>query len=80
MKTQKYVILTVALVVGIFGISLSVPGNDPQKISTHPSASTPRTRTYYIAAENTTWNYAPTSKDQMTGKPVPAPWGKTIGL
>ena len=53
MKIQKCVILTLALVTGIFGISLSAPGNDAQKISTPPSAYTPRTRTYYIAAENT---------------------------
>jgi FtsP/CotA-like multicopper oxidase with cupredoxin domain len=33
MKNQKYVILTVALVVGIFGISLSVPRNGANKIS-----------------------------------------------
>jgi FtsP/CotA-like multicopper oxidase with cupredoxin domain len=78
MKTPKYVISTVALVVGIFGISLSARGNDEQKISPQPSPSPARTRTYYIAAENTDWNYAPTGKDQMTGKPVPAPWGKQL--
>jgi FtsP/CotA-like multicopper oxidase with cupredoxin domain len=78
MKTPKYVISTVALVVGIFGISLSARGNDEQKISPQPSPSPARTRTYYIAAENTDWNYAPTGKDQMTGKPVPAPWGTQL--
>jgi FtsP/CotA-like multicopper oxidase with cupredoxin domain len=78
MKTPKYVISTVALVVGIFGISLTARGNDEQKISPQPSPSPARTRTYYIAAENTDWNYAPTGKDQMTGKPVPAPWGKQL--
>src|SRR5215208_562428 len=78
MKNQTYLIQGVALLVGIFGISLSILGNDEQKSSTQPSASTPRTRTYYTAAENTTWNYAPPGKDQMTGKPVPAPWGKQL--
>jgi FtsP/CotA-like multicopper oxidase with cupredoxin domain len=78
MKTQKYVILVVTLVVGIFGVSLGAPGNDAQQTSPQPSASPARTRTYYIAAENTDWNYAPTGKDQMTGKPVPAPWGKQL--
>ena len=76
MKSQKCAILTVALVVGVFGIALSASENDPQKASTPSSAS--RIRTYYIAAENTSWNYAPTGKDQMTGKPVPAPWGKQL--
>ena len=78
MKSQKYVILALALVAGIFVISLSVPENDAQKASTPPPSFTPPTRTYYIAAENTTWNYAPTGKDQMTGKPVPAPWGEQL--
>jgi hypothetical protein len=78
MKTEKYVILTVALVVGILGISLSVPRNGANKSSTQPSSYTPRTTTYYIAAEDTSWNYAPTGKDQMTGKPVPEPWGKQL--
>ena len=78
MRTQKCVILTVALVVGIFGVSLSAFEDEAQKASTPSPASAPRTRTYYIAAENTTWNYAPTGKDQMTGKPVPAPWGKQV--
>jgi hypothetical protein len=77
-EKPKCVILAVALVVGIFGISLGVPENDAQKVIHPPPAYTPRTRTYYIAAENTTWNYAPTGKDQMTGKPVPAPWGKQL--
>ena len=76
MKSRKYAILALAVAVGIFVISLSVPRNDVHKISPNPSSHTPPTRTYYIAAENTTWNYAPTGKDQMTGKPVPAPWGK----
>ena len=78
MKIHKCVIFALALVAGIFGVSLGVPGNDAEKSSTPSSAHTPRTRTYYIAAENTNWNYAPTGKDQMTGKPVPAPWGKQL--
>ena len=78
MKSQEGVILAVALVIGIFGVSLSASENDAQKTATPSSAYTSRTRTYYIAAENTTWNYAPTGKDQMTGKPVPAPWGKQL--
>jgi hypothetical protein len=75
MKSRKFAILALAIAAGIFVISLSVPRNDVPKASTPPSSQTPPTRTYYIAAENTNWNYAPTGKDQMTGKPVPAPWG-----
>lgn len=33
------------------------------------------TRQYYIAAEEVTWEYAPTGKDLIHGGPVPAPWG-----
>jgi manganese oxidase len=35
----------------------------------------PQTRTYYIAAENVTWDYAPTGKNQPEGTPLPLPWG-----
>ena len=78
MKSRKYAILALAVATGIFAISFSVPRNEAQKTSPRPSANTPPTRTYYIAAEKTTWNYAPSGKDQMTGKPVPAPWGDQL--
>ena len=35
----------------------------------------PRTRTYYIAAENVLWDYAPAGMDPMTHEPIPSPWG-----
>ena len=46
----------------------------------HPTASAngkyiPTTRTYYIAAENVVWDYAPAGKDPFTGTPLPHPWG-----
>lgn len=31
-----------------------------------------KVRTYYIAADEVDWNYAPTGIDQMTGKPFEA--------
>lgn len=36
----------------------------------------PTTRTYYIAAENVTWDYAPGGMDPMTHELVPFPWGE----
>jgi manganese oxidase len=33
------------------------------------------TRHYYIAAEDVTWDYAPSSRDLLGGRPVPLPWG-----
>jgi len=35
----------------------------------------PQTRTYYIAAEDVTWDYAPTGKTQPDGGKLPLPWG-----
>lgn len=35
----------------------------------------PRTRTYYVAAENVQWDYAPLGKDPMMGMALPSPWG-----
>ena len=33
------------------------------------------TRHYYIAAEDVTWDYAPSGMDLLGGRPIPAPWG-----
>ena len=32
------------------------------------------TRTYYIAAENVVWDFAPSNQDLIHGGPIPAPW------
>jgi manganese oxidase len=34
------------------------------------------TRKYYIAAEDVTWDYAPSGRDLLGGRPVPSPWGQ----
>jgi FtsP/CotA-like multicopper oxidase with cupredoxin domain len=34
------------------------------------------TRHYYIAAENVTWNFAPSGMDLMNGGPIPDPWSQ----
>src|SRR2546421_2726720 len=44
----------------------------------HPQRVTryiPHVRTYYVAAEDTTWNYAPLGSDPVYGRALPAPWG-----
>lgn len=61
MKTPKCVVLTVAILVVTFEISLSALGNDGKQTSPQQSAA-PRIRTCYITAKNTTWNYASTGK------------------
>src|ERR1700678_79587 len=35
------------------------------------------TRQYYIAAEDVTWDYAPSGRDLLDGRPVPSPWGRS---
>jgi FtsP/CotA-like multicopper oxidase with cupredoxin domain len=36
------------------------------------------TRHYYIAAEDVTWNYAPSGRDLIHDRNVPAPWGNQL--
>jgi manganese oxidase len=36
------------------------------------------TRNYYIAAEDVTWNYAPSGHNLMNGNPIPQPWSKKV--
>jgi FtsP/CotA-like multicopper oxidase with cupredoxin domain len=35
----------------------------------------PRTRVYYVAAEDVDWNYAPFGADPVMGQQLPMPWG-----
>jgi hypothetical protein len=32
------------------------------------------TRHYYLAAENVTWDYAPSGLNLIEGRPIPLPW------
>ena len=34
------------------------------------------TRHYYIAAEDVTWDYAPSGLNLVEGRPIPQPWAK----
>jgi len=36
------------------------------------------TRHYYIAAEDVTWNYAPSGHNLLNGNPVPQPWSRKL--
>jgi manganese oxidase len=36
----------------------------------------PRTRVYYLLAEDVEWNYAPLGTDPVMGQPLPAPWDR----
>ena len=49
------------------------PLASPQRVSPY----IPHTRVYYIAAEDTSWNYAPLGRDPVYHQPLPAPWGAT---
>lgn len=37
-----------------------------------PSGPPSRTRTYCVAADEVTWNYTPTGKNEVTGRPFDA--------
>src|SRR5690349_10845045 len=39
------------------------------------TAYVPRTRTYFVAAEDIEWNYAPFNADPVMGQRLPEPWG-----
>ena len=41
----------------------------PCAAQSQPAASTGKTRTYYISADEVEWDYAPHNMDHMTGKP-----------
>jgi hypothetical protein len=36
------------------------------------------TRHYYIAAEDVTWNYAPSGRNLLNGSPIPQPWALKV--
>lgn len=36
------------------------------------------TRHYYIAAEDVTWNYAPSGRNLLNGNPIPQPWALKV--
>jgi FtsP/CotA-like multicopper oxidase with cupredoxin domain len=40
-----------------------------------PAPAGPRTRIYYLAAEDVNWDYAPLRTDPVFGRPLPTPWG-----
>ena len=40
------------------------------------STASATTRHYYIAAEDVTWDYAPSGRDLLYGRPVPQPWAQ----
>lgn len=64
MKTHTAaVVMTAILVGGVTAERLSA------QRATHPSPLAGTVRTYYIAADEVDWNYAPADHDHMTGKP-----------
>jgi FtsP/CotA-like multicopper oxidase with cupredoxin domain len=47
--------------------------------SNGPSNSyTPRTRSYFVAAEEVMWNYMPLGYDSVFDQPPPTPWGDSL--
>jgi hypothetical protein len=74
MKIIKVFALLVCLVLIILvyrSYANRTPGDTSQKIT---GSYQPRTRTYYIAAEDVAWDYAHEGKDPY-GADIPKPWG-----
>ena len=56
--------------VALLGAFLVLIGAGGEKVPTAKSAvPTTQTRTYYIAADEVDWNYAPQGKNMITGEP-----------
>jgi hephaestin len=62
--------IAVAATVGVLGIFLALVGIKGDNVPTASSAvPSTQTRTYYIAADEVDWNYAPQGKNMITGQP-----------
>lgn len=75
MKVIKLFVLFVCLVLIILvdrSYANRASGHSSQKV---PGSYQPQTRTYYIAAEDVEWDYAPGGKDPYTGIDIPKKWG-----
>jgi len=56
----------------LFAFSIPVPAESGP--APNPSG---KTRTYYIAAEDILWDFAPSGRDLMFNRPIPAPYTNT---
>ena len=54
---------------GVGGLALLAATSARPRPQQNPPAASGRVRTYYLAAEETDWDYAPLGIDMMTGKP-----------
>ena len=55
----------------LLGIALAVLLGDPHALrgQANPGEPTGKTRTYYVAADEIDWDYAPTGRDEAMGQP-----------
>src|SRR5215469_3150898 len=56
-------------VMGMTGWLAATATGQTEKPASMPPRASATTRTYYIAADEVAWNYAPSEMDHMTGKP-----------
>ncbi|MGH7696035.1 MAG: multicopper oxidase domain-containing protein [Gemmatimonadaceae bacterium] len=61
--------LAVAPIIAACAVDQPVTPLEPQPPSTNVNSVAPMTRTYYIAADEVNWNFAPSGINQITGKP-----------
>src|SRR5689334_2713007 len=57
---------SVLLGVGLVGVLLLAPAVHGKSTPVEPAA---QTRTYYVAADEVNWDYAPSGRDEMMGHP-----------
>jgi FtsP/CotA-like multicopper oxidase with cupredoxin domain len=75
--TRPKVLVAAAILITIGTIALVV-WNKPLVAAVKAATYQPHTRTYYVAAENVDWNYAPGGRELVSGQAVPAPWGNQL--
>ena len=66
------------LAISVIGtLVLAVACSDPEGSlpSVRAARYKPQTRTYFVQAEDVSWNYAPLGRDPVYNQPLPAPWG-----
>jgi len=66
-----------ALLAVLIGVAAGGCGNGGDG-TLQGGAYVPQTRSYFVAAEHVTWNYAPLNRDPVFDQPVPAPFGDQL--
>lgn len=69
---------TMAWSLSLLALTLSACGDGNGDSGSKANAYTPQTRTYFLAAEHVTWNYAPLGRDPVMERAIPSPFGDQL--